>query len=112
MRCVWVWVLCQASLLCPGVRCRVLIEEHAFCTSALHSQQEDLKKPLKVIFKGEEGIDEGGVQKEFFQLIVRQMFDLNYGMFTHDEESRCFWFSATGPRAVCCTVACGFWAFR
>lgn len=27
------------------------------------------------------GIDEGGVQKEFFQLIVRQMFDLNYGMF-------------------------------
>jgi hypothetical protein len=32
-----------------------------------------------VIFKGEEGIDEGGVQKEFFQLIVRQMFDLNYG---------------------------------
>jgi hypothetical protein len=35
--------------------------------------------------QGEEGIDEGGVQKEFFQLIVRQMFDLNYGMFTHDE---------------------------
>lgn len=33
----------------------------------------------QVIFKGEEGIDEGGVQKEFFQLIVRQMFDLNYG---------------------------------
>mmetsp|Transcript_50050 Transcript_50050/g.73512 ORF Transcript_50050/g.73512 Transcript_50050/m.73512 type:complete len:293 (-) Transcript_50050:52-930(-) len=23
------------------------------------------------------------------------MFDLNYGMFTHDEESHCFWFSAT-----------------
>ena len=37
--------------------------------------------------QGEEGIDEGGVQKEFFQLIVRQMFDLNYGMFTHDEVS-------------------------
>ena len=33
----------------------------------------------QVIFKGEEGLDEGGVQKEFFQLIVRQMFDLNYG---------------------------------
>ena len=45
-----------------------------------------------MIFKGEEGIDEGGVQKEFFQLILRQMFDLNYGMFTYDEETRCFWF--------------------
>lgn len=29
-----------------------------------------LKKPLKVKFIGEEGVDEGGVQKEFFQLLV------------------------------------------
>jgi len=84
---------------CPYLILRVrrdnLIRDTLLQISALHSQQEDLKKPLKVIFKGEEGIDEGGVQKEFFQLIVRQMFDLNYGMFTCDEESRCFWFSAT-----------------
>jgi ubiquitin-protein ligase E3 A len=24
---------------------------------------------------GEEGVDEGGVQKEFFQLLIRQVFD-------------------------------------
>ena len=35
-------------------------------------RKEDLKKPLKVQFMGEEGIDEGGVQKEFFQLIMSQ----------------------------------------
>lgn len=29
---------------------------------------EDLKKPLKVTFVGEEGVDEGGVQKEYFQV--------------------------------------------
>eukprot|EP00798_Chlamydomonas_sp_ICE-L_P005400 gene5400-5623_t len=29
-----------------------------------------LRKPLKVKFVGEEGVDEGGVQKEFFQLLV------------------------------------------
>ncbi|KAJ1478636.1 hypothetical protein T484DRAFT_1629602, partial [Baffinella frigidus] len=50
---------------------------------------------VQVIFKGEEGIDEGGVQKEFFQLIIRQTFDLNYGMFTYEEDTRCFWFSST-----------------
>ena len=26
-------------------------------------------------FKGEDGIDEGGLQKEFFQLIIEQLFD-------------------------------------
>ena len=51
-------------------------------------RKEDLKKPLKVQFVGEDGIDEGGVQKEFFQLIMSQIFDVNYGMFTYDEELR------------------------
>jgi ubiquitin-protein ligase E3 A len=40
---------------------------------------QDLKKQLRVQFVGEEGIDEGGVQKEFFQLIVRELFDPGYG---------------------------------
>lgn len=40
---------------------------------------QDLKKQLRVQFVGEEGIDEGGVQKEFFQLIVRELFDPRYG---------------------------------
>lgn len=31
-------------------------------------RQNDLRKPLKVKFRGEEGVDEGGVQKEFFQV--------------------------------------------
>ena len=40
-------------------------------------QKKDLKKPLKVKFIGEQGFliilgfDEGGVKKEFFQLIVK-----------------------------------------
>ena len=44
-------------------------------------------------FVGEEGIDEGGVQKEFFQLIISQVFDVSYGMFTYDEALRSFWFN-------------------
>jgi len=56
-------------------------------------QHQDLKKPLKVQFVGEDGIDEGGVQKEFFQLIMAQIFDVSYGMFTYDEDRRVFWFN-------------------
>jgi len=40
---------------------------------------EDLRKQLKVKFHGEEGIDEGGVQKEFFQLIIEELFNPEIG---------------------------------
>ena len=38
-----------------------------------------LKKPLRVEFAGEEGVDEGGVQKEFFQLITPMLFNKDFG---------------------------------
>ena len=51
----------------------------------------DLKKPLKVIFIGEEGVDEGGVRKEFFQLLIQQLFNFEYGMFVPIQNSRSIW---------------------
>ncbi|KAI9280047.1 hypothetical protein BY458DRAFT_451487 [Sporodiniella umbellata] len=54
----------------------------------------DLKKQLRVQFLGEEGVDEGGVQKEFFQLIVREIFDPKYGLFVYNDDSRLCWFSS------------------
>ncbi|KAM6105756.1 putative E3 ubiquitin-protein ligase HERC4 [Pterocles gutturalis] len=53
----------------------------------------DYKKPLKVIFLGEEAVDAGGVRKEFFLLIMRELLDPKYGMFRYYEESRLIWFS-------------------
>ena len=53
-------------------------------------QPESYHKPLKVQFVGEQGIDEGGVRKEFFQLLVKELFDVNYGMFTVDDETRVY----------------------
>ncbi|KAM6067380.1 PREDICTED: probable E3 ubiquitin-protein ligase HERC4 isoform X2 [Chlamydotis macqueenii] len=53
----------------------------------------DYKKPLKVIFVGEEAVDAGGVRKEFFLLIMRELLDPKYGMFRYYEESRLIWFS-------------------
>lgn len=60
---------------------------------ALRVPSEDLKKQLKVKFVGEEGIDEGGVKKEWFQLVVKELFDAKYGMFTTDKANRLQWFN-------------------
>lgn len=61
--------------------------------TALQVPSEDLKKQLKIQFMGEEGIDEGGVKKEWFQLLVKELFDEKYGMFTSDQKNRLQWFS-------------------
>ncbi|XP_015256083.1 ubiquitin-protein ligase E3A [Cyprinodon tularosa] len=55
----------------------------------------DLKKQLYVEFEGEQGVDEGGVSKEFFQLVVEEIFNPDIGMFTYDEHTRLFWFNSS-----------------
>lgn len=43
----------------------------------------NLKKQLVVEFEGEQGIDEGGVSKEFFQLVVDEIFNPDFGKFSY-----------------------------
>lgn len=54
---------------------------------------QNLKKPLRVIFEGEPAIDEGGVKKEFFQLVFKELFKPDYGMFTYNPDNRLYWFN-------------------
>lgn len=61
--------------------------------NALVREDINFRKPLKIKFLGELGIDEGGVQKEFFMLLIRKLFDPNYTMFSYHEESRMLWFN-------------------
>ncbi|XP_018560806.1 probable E3 ubiquitin-protein ligase HERC4 isoform X2 [Anoplophora glabripennis] len=58
-----------------------------------HVNPSDLKKPLKVKFCGEEAEDAGGVTKEFFLLLLREILDPKYGMFKEYEETRTIWFA-------------------
>uniref|UniRef100_W8BJ43 Ubiquitin-protein ligase E3A n=1 Tax=Ceratitis capitata TaxID=7213 RepID=W8BJ43_CERCA len=58
------------------------------------SNPKDLKKQLVVEFVGEQGIDEGGVSKEFFQLIIEEIFNPDYGMFVHQEDTNTVWFNS------------------
>lgn len=78
----------------------------------------DLKKPLKVKFHGEEAEDAGlfhfthslnsrllnlndfyfilnagGVRKEFFMLLLKDLLDPKYGMFKEYEDSHAIWFA-------------------
>jgi E3 ubiquitin-protein ligase HERC4 len=55
-------------------------------------QPHELKKGLRVTFVGEEALDEGGVRKEYFQLLMRELLDPNRGLFV-ETPSRKLWFN-------------------
>lgn len=40
---------------------------------------EDIKKGLRIVFQGEEGVDAGGLKKEWFLLLVREVFNPEHG---------------------------------
>ncbi|KAJ3217652.1 putative E3 ubiquitin-protein ligase [Dinochytrium kinnereticum] len=72
------------------VRRTALIEDSL---NQLQSRHIDLKKKLRIEFVQEDGVDAGGLTKEWFLLLVRDLFDPNYGMFAFDEDSNLCWFN-------------------
>ncbi|OHT01110.1 hypothetical protein TRFO_01700 [Tritrichomonas foetus] len=53
--------------------------------------KSDFLKPLQVTFIGEKGHDEGGVSREFFHLVILQLFSPDFGMFDLIDK-RFYWF--------------------
>jgi E3 ubiquitin-protein ligase HECTD2 len=62
-------------------------------SEAVGAGQEELKKGLRVHFSGEEGVDAGGLRKEWFLMLVRDIFDPNHGLFVYDDESNTCYFN-------------------
>ena len=55
-------------------------------------QRREIMKPLKVrlgAHEGEEGVDHGGVQQEFFRLAIAEAFRPEYGKFWQEPGPRC-----------------------
>lgn len=73
------------------VRRDCLVED---ALNVLSRPDANFRKQLRVKFAGEQGVDSGGLKKEFFQLIVKQIFDPAYSMFSYSEETRTYWFIA------------------
>ncbi|KAL7721723.1 HECT-type E3 ubiquitin transferase [Entamoeba marina] len=69
---------------------------HLLQTSLLglsNKRPQDFKKELKIQFEGEVGVDAGGVSKEWFSLITKEIFNVEYGMFTYNKTTRQYWFN-------------------
>lgn len=68
----WYWVL--------DVRRDCLVEDSLKGVSEIiGSGSEDIKKSLRISFSGEEGIDHGGLRKEWFLLLIREVFNSDNG---------------------------------
>lgn len=58
------------------------------------AKTSDLCRKLRIIFKGEEGLDAGGVTKEFFQLLSEDLFDVNSSLWSNRYGSEMTWFNS------------------
>ncbi|KAJ1337896.1 E3 ubiquitin-protein ligase HECTD2 [Microdochium nivale] len=57
------------------------------------SGSEDIKKALRIEFDGEEGVDAGGLRKEWFLLLIREVFNPDHGLFIYDSDSQLCYFN-------------------
>ena len=58
-------------------------------------QKREMRRPLKIrmgMQEGEEGVDLGGIQQEFFRLALGEALDPSYGIFTVDGTTKMTWF--------------------
>ncbi|CAO3620093.1 unnamed protein product [Cunninghamella blakesleeana] len=85
------------SAICPYLLLE--IRRQSFLQDTLHQlslKWVDLKKPLKIKFVdgGEEGVDQGGVQKEFFNVLFEMILSSETGLFQliEGETTRLYWF--------------------
>ncbi|GME76556.1 unnamed protein product [[Candida] boidinii] len=59
----------------------------------IKNKKGEFKKLLKVEFVNEEGIDAGGLKKEWFLLLTKDLFNPEKGLFSYNSESNLCWFS-------------------
>jgi E3 ubiquitin-protein ligase HECTD2 len=62
------------------VRRECLVEDSLKGISESVGTMDDIKKGLRVEFLGEDGIDAGGLKKEWFLMVAREVFDPNHGI--------------------------------
>jgi hypothetical protein len=66
-------------------------------------EERELMRPLKIRLGedgGEEGLDSGGVQQEFFRLAIAEALDADYGTFTIDSRTKMTWFQPGSPEPL------------
>ncbi|KAG7177409.1 E3 ubiquitin-protein ligase HERC4-like [Homarus americanus] len=87
---LWLFDPAQVQFLNINIHRNNIVEDTI--NQLLHHGVTDYKRPLKVRFIGEEAEDAGGVRKEFFLLLLREILNPDYGMFTENPETYTIWF--------------------
>lgn len=64
------------------------------------SHQHELNKGIRIQFAGEAGIDVGGLRKEWFLLLMRELFDPSQRLFVEDEQSKYCWFDTSSDQPL------------
>ncbi|KAH7040643.1 uncharacterized protein B0I36DRAFT_371206 [Microdochium trichocladiopsis] len=83
-----------AQHLVLKIRRDCLVDDSLKKVSAIvGSGSEDIKKALRIEFDGEEGVDAGGLRKEWFLLLVREVFNPDHGLFIYDDDSQLCYFN-------------------
>eukprot|EP00934_Nitzschia_sp_Nitz4_P006861 Nitzschia sp. Nitz4//scaffold116_size91068//11601//24470//NITZ4_004949-RA/size91068-processed-gene-0.22-mRNA-1//1//CDS//3329533551//6851//frame0 len=63
--------------------------EDAYHQLRLHTADE-MRGRLHVTFRNEEGVDAGGLSREFFGILAKEIFNPNYALFTSTEDGSTF----------------------
>ncbi|KAK8730688.1 hypothetical protein OTU49_007871 [Cherax quadricarinatus] len=87
---LWLFNPAQVQFLNINIHRNNIVEDTV--NQLFHHKVTDYKRPLKVHFIGEEAEDAGGVRKEFFLLLLRELLNPDYGMFTEYPDTRTIWF--------------------
>ncbi|KAL8452998.1 hypothetical protein Emag_002084 [Eimeria magna] len=93
----------QLPFLILRVRRNYLVEDASNALKSSHPR--DLLRPLKIVFDGEEGVDEGGLKREFFSLLTRELFSPSRGLFSYNAGVRTLWFQPLESTAAATAAA-------
>ena len=73
---------------------RLHIRRKSVFEDAYHQLQprnaDEMRGRLNVTFRNEEGVDAGGLSREFFGILAKEMFNPNYALFTSTEDGCTF----------------------
>jgi len=58
--------------------------------SFIHRNADELRGRLHITFQNEEGVDAGGLSREFFAILAKEMFNPNYALFMSTEDGCTF----------------------
>ena len=55
-----------------------------------YKSADEMRRRLSVTFHGEEGMDAGGLTREWYSVLAREIFNANYALFTATSDSVTF----------------------